>query len=73
MDRICRAEPEPAERPASGAARGLGEEGGGGENTRRSFGDLLSNLQIYRALSYRLTGHRTPSRRAALIYSLANE
>jgi hypothetical protein len=30
MDRICRAEPEPAERPASGAARGLGEEGGGG-------------------------------------------
>lgn len=38
------------------------------EDTRRSFGDLLSNLQIYRTLSYRLTGHRTPYRRGAYLF-----
>lgn len=38
------------------------------KDTRRSFGDLLSNLQIYRTLSYRLTGHRTPYRRGAYLF-----
>lgn len=39
------------------AAMRLGRRNGGG---RRSFGDLLSNQQIYRALSYRPASYTVP-------------
>ena len=45
-----------------GGAGGGGEGGGwaGNGGGRRSFGDLLSNQQIYRALSYRPASYTVP-------------